>query len=134
MPESRDDDLYKPRREGLENGVIRLTRCARCKVVEWYPLARCVHCRNEAWEWFDIDPRGRVHSWCRVVRPTVPIDGLEAPYVLALIEVEEAEGARIVALAEDPTQTPMVGDAVRLTTQSVAGAAQPHFVLAPAGS
>ena len=132
MLELAEDDLYAPRRAGLDAGVIKLTRCAACKTVEWYPLARCVHCRSMTWEWFDVPPRGQVHSWCRVVRPTVPVEGLTAPYVLALVEVDEADGARVVALAEDPTRAPVVGERVRLTTRPVAGAAQPHFVVTDA--
>lgn len=129
MAELAAGDLYVPRREGLDAGVIRLTRCAACKIFEWYPLARCVHCRNETWEWVDVVPRGRVHSWCRVVRPTVPVAGLAAPYVIALVELDQAGGARVVALAEDPECAPTVGDAVRLTTRPVSEVPQPHFVL-----
>jgi uncharacterized OB-fold protein len=119
--------LYEPYREALADGGLRITRCARCKRWQWYPLARCARCRHDEWEWADVPLAGTVHSWTRVHRPTVTFPGLEPPYVLALVELPAADGARIVALADQAASDPVIGDTVTLVPRPAETGTVLHF-------
>jgi uncharacterized OB-fold protein len=109
-----DGQVYSGWRRSLAEGVIRITRCHGCRRWQWYPLVACPACGGQTWEWDDVGTSGVVHSWTRVVRPTVTRPGLEPPYVLALVEIPQADGARLVALSAAPEEDPRIGDQVDL--------------------
>ncbi|WP_436694677.1 Zn-ribbon domain-containing OB-fold protein [Geodermatophilus sp. CPCC 205506] len=109
-----DGQVYSGWRRSLGDGLIRITRCHRCRRWQWYPLAACPACGGQTWEWDDVGTSGVVHSWTRVVRPTVARPGLEPPYVLALVELPQADGARLVALSAVTDEDPRIGEEARL--------------------
>ncbi|GAA1009815.1 hypothetical protein Aple_022490 [Acrocarpospora pleiomorpha] len=109
-----DGDGYRFWHLSLDQGVVRITRCQDCRRWQWYPLVACPACGCQTWQWDDVGTSGVVHSWTRVIRPTVRRPGLEPPYVLGVIELPQADGARLVALAVSPDEDPRIGDTVQL--------------------
>lgn len=119
MPSRAGESLYAPWHEGLAQDEVRITRCARCERWQWYPTLWCPACGGEEWDWVPVEPRGRVVSWVRVVRPTVAFPEVELPYVLGLVELPHAGNARVPALAASG-ERPGVGDLVNLECRSLA--------------
>lgn len=108
------ENLYDGWRTTLRDGRVAITRCAQCKKWEWYPLLACSHCLAQEWEWVNVEPKGVVFTWTRVVRPTVTREGLEPPYVLTLVELPQANGARVLALMDPDAGDPAIGSEVSL--------------------
>jgi uncharacterized protein len=113
------EDGYEPWHASLAEGAVRLTRCQACRRWQWYPLMACPACGNSTWDWEEVGTTGVLHSWTRVLHPTVRRPGLEPPYVIGLIELPQAGGARIVALAADERE-PVIGSEVRLEIRQIA--------------
>lgn len=105
-------DLESKWAEVLSSGQLQLPFCDECSGVNWYPLPRCGRCGASAFSWRIVPNRGSVHSFTKVHRSFV--GGVAAPYVVALIEVESAGGARLPCRGADANETLNVGDQVTL--------------------
>ena len=75
---------------GVEQGVLRATRCGGCGG-SWFPPRRYCDADLEETEWYDLPGTGRVVSATRVHSPP-PFGGIEAPYILASIRLDGVEG------------------------------------------
>jgi uncharacterized OB-fold protein len=79
--------------EGTQLGEFRIQRCSSCGAVRNPPGPMCPHCRSTEWGWILASGQGTVHSF------TVPhypkVEGLEMPYVVALVDL--AEGVRTIS-------------------------------------
>jgi uncharacterized OB-fold protein len=84
-------------RSGLENGQLCFPRCSDCGRFHWYPMTLCPHCRSSRIEWQAVAGRGHVYSFT-VVRHAFDEEWRSAlPYVVALIEFEDAPGVRLIS-------------------------------------
>lgn len=79
--------LSAPFWEATRRGVLRLQHCAACDVYEWTPQQVCSRCLRDSLSWTDVSGRGSVYSFSVVHRPQTP--GFTAPYVVAIVELEE---------------------------------------------
>lgn len=74
-------------------GRLLLQRCDACGHVQHHPRPFCLSCRRtDALGWIEASGRGVVHSFTVVHRS--PREDLEAPYVVALVDL--AEGPRLL--------------------------------------
>ena len=75
---------------GLEEGVLRATRCPRCRA-SWFPPRR--FCPSDLTEtaWYDLPGTGTVTAATRVHSPP-PFGGVDPPYVLASIRLDGVDG------------------------------------------
>lgn len=81
---------------GLEQGVLRMARCADCRNAMWYPKPRCPRCHSDRVEWAEATLPGQLFSFT-VVRHPFSDDRVGAlPYVVGLVEFEEPRGVRLV--------------------------------------
>lgn len=92
----------------LENGPIaplwqaaqkkefRLPRCTACGALDWYPTGECGQCKSSDIEWSSLSGRATLFSWAVVNRalhkPLAPI----APYISAIVVVDEDKQTRFV--------------------------------------
>jgi len=105
--------------------VIR--QCAACGARHFMPRHLCPECWSDRLEWIDSTGRGVVHSFTVIRRASAPAFAAQAPYVLALIELDE--GPRMVAniLGEDALAV-KIGDRVAVTFEDRGdGALMPQF-------
>ena len=79
--------LTAPFFEGARQGELRLQRCDACQAVQFYPRPFCVACGAQALTWFPATGRGAIASFSVVHRGVSP--AYEAPYVVALVDLEE---------------------------------------------
>jgi uncharacterized OB-fold protein len=82
------DAVSQPFWDGVAEGVLRVQRCRDCGRYVFYPRAVCPFCMSAGLEWVEASGAGRVHSFT-VVHRAPPDYRDEAPYVVALVQLEE---------------------------------------------
>jgi scaffold protein (connect acetoacetyl-CoA thiolase and HMG-CoA synthase) len=87
-----------PRYHRLTPAYYRLEgqRCQKCGAVQFPPRGSCGECRSQALETYRFSGRGSVYSFAEVAQAP---QGFAAPYVVALVELEE--GVRVTAQLTD---------------------------------
>jgi uncharacterized OB-fold protein len=75
--------------EGCRAGELRAQRCAGCGRLRWPPSVVCPHCLGEEAAWVALSGRGTVYSFIVVHRPQHPAFFADAPYNVAIVELEE---------------------------------------------
>jgi uncharacterized OB-fold protein len=106
--------------EGLEDGVLRLSRCAECGRWIWEPAHgaptfRCGECGSWDLRWVEVEPEGTVYAW---VRTTQPFDGVreregDIPYVTLEAELGGPGGPRVMGVLKGSEDGLGVGARVR---------------------
>lgn len=75
----------RPRMEPAR-GVLIGGRCEQCGLLSWPSRAVCQRCGSGEIRDLDLPATGTLTTWSRV---WVPIDGIEPPYVVGLVEIGE---------------------------------------------
>ena len=90
----RVTEFTKPFWEGLDDGVLRTTRCDACGYMTFPPKPICPHCWSKNVQWVDLAGRGVLYTYTEVsAAPAMFAD--ETPYVLCLVDLDE--GVRCVS-------------------------------------
>lgn len=87
----------QPYWDGLNEGRLRLQRCADCGKVRHYPRPVCDACHSMNVDWIDASGRGTVHSWTITHYAFHPGFKGDLPYTLLTVDLEE--GVRMNAQA-----------------------------------
>ncbi len=87
--------------EAAARGELAIPRCAACTAFCWYPPERCPHCGGEELRWTRVSGRGSLFSWAVVQRALFEEYAEKAPYVAALVALEEDPAVRIVTQIVD---------------------------------
>ncbi len=80
----------EPFYRGLEQGVLRATRCSGCGE-SWFPPREFCDRDLEKTGWYDLPGAGTVRAATRVHVPP-PFGGIEIPYILASISLDGVDG------------------------------------------
>lgn len=120
-PPATPDELTAPFWALLSTGVLARPVCDECGLSFFTPQVACPSCRSERWSYVPSTGRGVVYSHTTIHRPPEPV--FEAPYVLALVDVDEGwslltrlvgpvpDGSLIgMAVAVEPTPDPTGAD------------------------
>src|SRR2546427_2406651 len=105
-----------------------LQRCRACGAYVFYPRAACPRCLGAELEWRRASGRGRLHTFTVVHRGARNFP-LPAPYVLAIVELDEGPRmmTNLVGIVPDPAKI-AIGMAVEVVVQGVsAQVALPRF-------
>ena len=79
--------LSQPWFDGCARGELLLQHCSNCDEYQFYPRTLCSHCGATDPGWTTASGRGRIASFS-IVRRGIS-KAYEAPYVVALIDLEE---------------------------------------------
>lgn len=79
---------------GGADGELRMLRCQQCRHLVHPPTLRCPWDHHDDLRWEALSGRGRVESWTESRYAWVA--GIEAPYLVALVTVDEDPTARIL--------------------------------------
>jgi uncharacterized protein len=82
--------------EGARRGELRIQRCNTCGLHQHYARMLCSHCGSLDLAWVTASGRGTMHSYTVIRQNGVPPFNERLPFVVALVDLEEA-GARILA-------------------------------------
>lgn len=73
---------------GLDEGVLRTSKCRQCSHMTFPPKPVCPECWGSDLEWVDLSGRGILYSYTEVsAAPATFAD--EVPYVLCLVDLDE---------------------------------------------
>ena len=112
---------------GARERRLLIRKCSACEEFHFMPRHLCPHCWSDKLEWVDSKGRGSVHSFTIIRRAPLANFAALAPYVVALIELDE--GPKMVAnvLGDDALST-KIGDRVQVTFEDRGeGAMVPQF-------
>ena len=92
VPQINDDnrDFWTAGREG----ELRIVRCIDCGYYIHPPSPRCPRCLSENVEPSPVSGRGRVYTYTVNRRAWSP--GLEVPYVIAIVQLDEQPDLRLM--------------------------------------
>jgi uncharacterized protein len=79
---------------GGRDGYLEITRCADCGYYVHPPAPRCGRCYGERVSPTPVSGRGRVYTYTINEHAWMP--ELEVPYVVAVVELEEQAGLRVL--------------------------------------
>lgn len=88
--------LDAPHWEGTRLEQLRIQRCLDCREFQWGPELICHHCHSFSLEFSAVAPRGTIFSWERVWHPSKPELSGAVPFVILIIELEDAPGVRVI--------------------------------------
>lgn len=90
------DGPSAPLWQAAARGEFRLPRCKSCGAFDWYPTGTCRTCSGTGIGWEPLSGTGTLFSWAVVKRalhkPLAPI----APYVSAIVVIDEDRQTRFV--------------------------------------
>ena len=99
--------------EHADRGELLLQRCNHCGRHQFYPRSICSHCWSEDLGWVQALGTGRIWTFTVAHQPGHPAWTEEAPYVIAVVELEEGVRMLTNIVDCDPNQV-TVGQRVRL--------------------
>lgn len=113
---------FAPFWAGCAAGELLVTQCARCRTWHWYPPLGCARCGGDRMVWADAGRTGTVFSYTVAHRGFLPPGAAEVPYAVALVELDDAPGVRLLAnLADLGAAGPAVGLRVRAAFRPAGG-------------
>ena len=93
---------------GGRDGELLIVRCTSCGYWIHPPTPRCPHCLSDAVEPQAVSGRGTVYSYTINRQAWVP--GLEVPFVIAMVELDEQPGLRLMTnIVDCPTEEVEIG-------------------------
>jgi uncharacterized protein len=108
-------------------GELWLPRCGSCGRAVFYPRSFCPHCNSDDITWFRASGRGVVESFIINHTPALGYEQ-DAPYVIALIMLEEGVRLTTNLLGVEPTPDAVwVGLPVEVVFEKRGGIALPQF-------
>lgn len=118
--------------DGASEGRLLVQRCGTCAQLQFPPDVACIHCQSTLVAPEELSGRGRVWSYTLVERLFHAGFADAVPYVVALIELEEQEGLRILTnLVDVDAAEVRVGMPVEVTFEERGEVVLPQF--RPAG-
>lgn len=97
----RPDGDSAPFWEGCAAGELRVQTCGSCGRRRMPPRPMCPRCQSLDVDWSRTSGRGRVWSFVVAHPPLLPAYAAEAPYNVAVIELEEDPSIRFVGNVVD---------------------------------
>lgn len=121
--------------DGAREGRLLIQRCGACSKYQYPPDVVCTFCQSLDAEGAAVSGRGVLYSYSVVDRAFNQgfVDAL--PYVLALVELDEQPGLRMVANIVEAGETPLeVGMPLEVAFEDRGEVVMPQFRPARAAS
>ena len=111
---------------------LLIRKCNACGTLHFMPRHLCPACWSDQLEWVEAKGTGSVHSFTIIRRAPMAAFAPRAPYVLALIDLDEGPRMMANVLGEDALSV-RIGDRVKVTFEERGeGAMIPQFQRVPA--
>ena len=76
---------------------LDIQQCDGCGTFVFYPRAICPHCHSTSLTWRTSNGVGKVHTFSVVRQSAAPGFRDEVPYVVAVVEIDDAGGVQIMS-------------------------------------
>jgi uncharacterized OB-fold protein len=116
----------KPYWDAAREGRLVFKKCRDCGHMQFPPRHLCPKCWSEEAEWVQHSGAGTVHSFTIVHRAPNPAHAARVPYVLAMLELDDAPRMIANIIGEDALSVSM-GDRVEVVFENRDGTALPQF-------
>lgn len=116
--EPAPDGVDAPYWHGLAEGELRIQQCRSCGRHVWTPQHMCRWCGGTDLVWRPIAAVGTVYSWTRTHHAFTPELEAAVPYVVVLVELDEAPEVRLLGMLVDDDIGPRIGDRVQGVIQT----------------
>ena len=113
---SKDTEFFW---EGTASGELRIQQCGACQTLRHPPGPACPECGALQPKYVVANGRGEVYSY--VVHHHPPVPGKTLPFVIALVELEEAGGPPEAENSEQPYGVDRIGEGEDLFLDLAAG-------------
>lgn len=87
-PLPKPSPTSRPYWEAARRHELQLQHCGACGGYIYYPRPRCPNCMSDNLKWERVSGRGKLYSYT-VVRRASTRSFADAPYVLAIVELDE---------------------------------------------
>lgn len=75
--------------EACKDHKLVIQKCAHCHKFRFYPQNICPFCESNQFEWIEASGRGHIFSFSVIYRTATKAFANHAPYILALVELDE---------------------------------------------
>lgn len=114
--------------EAAKEHRLAIQRCDACGHYVHWPQLLCPSCHSEQLTPANVSGRGKVYAYCVVHHIFNPAFADDVPYSLAIVELEEQEGLRMIAnIVECENDALRTGMAVEVTFEDREGYSLPQF-------
>lgn len=103
-PLPRVNETTRPYWDAAREGRLSIQRCRGCRTWICYPRAWCPSCWSTDLEWADASGRGRVVTYSIVHQAPFESYAGDAPYVLAVVKLDEGPQMMANVLEVDPAK------------------------------
>lgn len=115
--------------DAARDGKLLYQYCPDCARAQFYPRSLCIACQGSALEWRESAGLGQIVTFTEVARAPTPAFKAMAPYVIALVDLDE--GFRMmVNIVEGDRAAIAIGSRTRTVFQEVDGFVLPQGALA----
>jgi uncharacterized protein len=130
QPVPAGDGLDREYWEGTRLHELRIQRCNACRGWQWGPEWICHRCHSFDLGFEAVEGTGVLFATERVWHPVHPALVDAVPYVVALVELPQADGVRVVGnLIGDPLVDVAIGAAVTAVFEDHDDAAHPYTLV-----
>lgn len=120
------DSDSRPYWEAAARHEFQLPYCTPCQRYFFIPRVLCPRCHSEQIEWRPASGNGVIYSYTISRRPAGPAFADRAPYVVALIDLEE--GPRMMSnVLTDDVEGVRIGQRVQVEFEDVGEVSLPVF-------
>lgn len=124
-PVAHANPTTRPHFDAAREGRLLLQRCPRDGFF-YYPRSHCPTCLRSDWAWEEASPGGQVHSFTIDRVGHAPGLGDQAPYAIAIVELDA--GPRMTArLVDCDVEQVAIGQRVTASFEPVADVAVVNF-------
>ncbi len=113
-PNPVPDADTRPYWDGVAERRLLVQRCAGCGMWIWQPRPVCPRCHTADPVWTEVSGAGQVVSWTVVHPPVLPVWQDATPFVVVLVELDDAPGVRMVGQLVDDSGLRIEGDGTDL--------------------
>ena len=119
----------RPYWDGAAAGKLLYQYCLSCNQAQFYARGFCIHCHGNGLEWRESAGHGTVATFTHVFRAPTPAFKAMAPYVIALVDLDEGFRMMVNIVEGDPAAV-AIGSRTRTVFQDVDGFNLPQGALA----
>ena len=129
-PRAQRDGLDKEYWDATRRHELVVQQCNTCRAFQWGPEAVCHQCHSFDLGWAKVAGRGQLYSWIRTWNPVHPALREACPYIVAVVQLPDADNIRMVGnLVGDPLQDPPFDAEVEVVFEDHPDATLVHWKL-----
>lgn len=112
------DEDSRPYWEAARTHEFKLPKCQQCGHIAFPPRSVCPRCLSTSVDWAQLKGTGTIYTYC-VMHDTF-IRGMDPPFVVAEVELDDQPGLRVTSnILDCPVTDVRIGMPVEITFEDV---------------